>query len=188
MVERTDLPLFAWAAVRRRIAASLARRRIITTSAVGLVLLALPAALAPRPLLVWNATASAPIGLYWVRSPSGLVTGEAVVARLPPAARALAARRQYLPAGVPVVKRIAAIGDATICAVGTRLTIDGRLVAIRLVRDRAGRPLPGWQGCRRLGDAQVFLIGDGPDSFDSRYFGAVPRADLIGRAVLLWRR
>ncbi|TPG21775.1 S26 family signal peptidase [Sphingomonas koreensis] len=157
-------------------------------SASGFVLLALPAAPAPRPLLVWNTTASAPLGLYWVRSASGLVVGDPVVARLPPAARALAARRQYLPAGIPVVKRFAAIGGAIVCAVGTRITIDGRPVAIRLVRDRAGRALPGWEGCRRLANGQAFLIGDGPDSFDSRYFGAVPRADLIGRAVLLWRR
>lgn len=154
---------------------------------LGLGALALPRVLVSRPLLLWNATASAPIGLYRIGAPRGLATGDLVVAALPPAARALAARRRYLPAGVPVVKRIVATGGARMCAIGKRIMIDGGVVARRLPRDGAGRALPDWQGCRHLGKGQVFLIGDGPSSFDSRYFGAVPRANLIGRAVLLWR-
>jgi type IV secretory pathway protease TraF len=41
-----------------------------------------------------------------------------------------------------------------------------------------GRVLPTWRGCRVLHDGEFFVIGDTPDSFDSRYFGVV-RADQI---------
>ncbi|TIS13749.1 MAG: S26 family signal peptidase, partial [Mesorhizobium sp.] len=50
-----------------------------------------------------------------------------------------------------------------------------------------GRPLPWWNGCRALGDNEVFLLGsDKNRSFDSRYFGPVPTQNVIGRLVPLW--
>ena len=48
-------------------------------------------------------------------------------------------------------------------------------------------PLPRWQGCRRLGADELFLIAtDSAASFDSRYFGPVTRDRVIGRALPVW--
>lgn len=47
-------------------------------------------------------------------------------------------------------------------------------------RDGRGEPLPVWRGCRALGPAELFLLGDSPDSFDSRAFGPVDRSSVIG--------
>jgi len=45
--------------------------------------------------------------------------------------------------------------------------------------------MPSWQGCVTLADDQFFLIGDHPDSFDSRYLGPVHRALIIAKAIKL---
>lgn len=143
----------------------------------------------PRPRLIWNASASAPVGLYAVTAPGRPVGGEMVIAGLPDAMRRLAAERHYLPANVPLVKRVAAEPGDTVCARGAAIFINGRLIARRLPFDRAGRPLPWWHGCRTLRHGALFLLMTGSDaSFDGRYFGPTPPDLIIGKAHPLWVR
>ena len=155
--------------------------------AASMLLLA-GSAVAYRPLLLWNASASSPRGLYSVDAGPPR-KGEMAVAWAPPEARALAAMRHYLPATVPLVKRVAAVAPARVCASGRDIMIDGRPVARRRRSDGSRRPLPWWSGCRRLRAGELFLLSEGaPDAFDGRYFGPVPPSLVIGRAWLLWRR
>ena len=182
------LPLFAWAREQR---ARRARRRRQWRRALALVLivlaLLLTLALPPLPLLVWNASASAPIGLYAVAPGGKPARGQMVIARLPAKVRSLAARRRYLPSNVPLVKRAAAVAGDRVCAQGPLIIINERVVAARRRADVAGRPLPQWQGCRRLVEGEVFLLmAETPDSFDGRYFGVSAPIDLIGRATPVW--
>lgn len=139
----------------------------------------------PTPILLWNASASMPVGLYAVWPAGSAGRGDVVVARLPDGPRRLAAHRGYLPSAVPVIKRIVAAYGDRVCARGDLLWVGGRLAAAREGADAAGRPLGGWQGCRMLGD-EVLLLGDSARSFDSRYFGPIGRKLIIGRARLLW--
>ena len=61
------------------------------------------------PKLIWNASASTPIGLYSVdRSPRLDVTDLVAVAAPEPLATFLA-ERGYLPRGVPLMKRVAGL-------------------------------------------------------------------------------
>jgi conjugative transfer signal peptidase TraF len=141
------------------------------------------------PRLIWNASASAPVGLYWMSAPDALRPGDLVIARPPRAVRALAARRRYLPLNVPLVKRIAAGPGAEICALGDRLFRDGAPLVVRRATDAAGRPMPWWSGCVTLGVGQYLLVMAGvPASFDGRYFGPSDRRDILGRATPLWTR
>jgi conjugative transfer signal peptidase TraF len=165
-----------------------ARRRI------GLLALAVIAA-APAaasalwkapPVLVWNASASVAVGLYAVLHDRPVRTGDVVVAGIPRRASPLAASRRYIPADVPLVKRIAAGRLDRVCARGPNIWVNGLPVAVRLRLDRAGRPMPWWSGCRTLGKGQILLLGDSPSSFDGRYFGISSTEDLVGRAKLLW--
>ena len=56
-----------------------------------------------------------------------------------------------------------------------------------LERDRIGRDLPVWEGCRVIGDGEIFLMnGQVRDSLDGRYFGPIPANSIIGRALPLW--
>lgn len=166
--------------------------RLVGRWAIGCVglILALGAtwATAPRPRLVWNASASAPIGLYAVGDATGLARGDMVIVRLPGEFRMFAARRHYLPANVPLVKRVAAVPGDKVCAVGTRVFVNGQLVASRLSRDGAGRVMPRWTGCVWLADGRYFLLmAESEASFDGRYFGISEASDIVGRARLLWR-
>ncbi|WCM26303.1 S26 family signal peptidase [Sphingomonas sp. QA11] len=185
----SEAPLLAWGEARHSHRLEQLRRlRLGILGGAGLVLLAAPPVYAPAPRLVWNASASAPTGLYWVWPGDAPARGEMAVARVPQRWRMVAARRHYLPANVPLVKRVAAARGALVCADGPRITVDGGLVAIRLARDPSGRPLPWWRGCRRLGAGEYLLLTDARGAFDGRYFGISTRAELVGRARLIWRR
>jgi conjugative transfer signal peptidase TraF len=151
----------------------------------GVALLGLSALPQGRPWLVWNASASAPIGLYRVVA-GPVERGDWVLVRPPEDVVVLAAERGYLPLGVPLVKRVAARAGDAVCARMGVLFINGQEVARPLVRDRAGRPMPRWRGCRSLGAEEIFLLLPPPDSFHSRYFGPVPRTLVIGRLTPLW--
>lgn len=153
-----------------------------------LSVLATSASLVPTPRLVWNASASAPIGFYW-RVAGAPSRGDLVLARAPLWARRLAAEHRYLPRNVPIIKRVAAVAGDVVCASGNTISINGRVVVHRLASDRSGRPLPQWDGCETLGAGEFFLLmADVPDSFDGRYFGVTERRDIIGRLVPLWTR
>jgi conjugative transfer signal peptidase TraF len=177
--------------MRRRLYRGSRRRRSSRALVFGvtvLSVLATSASLVPTPRLIWNVSASAPIGFYW-RVAGRPSHGDLVLARAPHWARRLAAERGYLPLNVPIVKRVAAVAGDVVCASGDAIFIDGRLIAHRLNSDRMGRPLPQWEGCETLGAGEFFLLmADAPDSFDGRYFGTTERHDIIGRLVPLWTR
>lgn len=183
-----DAPLLAWG---EALHASQTRRRLRRAGlgiAAGTLALGLTIVFPPAPRLVWNASASAPVGLYYV-SPGGPVTsGDMVIAQLPEPWRGLAAQRHYLPVGVPLVKRVAAAAGDEVCALGPRIFVNGRGAIERRVADPHGRVLPWWSGCVRLGGRQLFLLTERPDSFDGRYFGVTEAHEVVGKAVLLWRR
>jgi conjugative transfer signal peptidase TraF len=164
-----------------------ARPRIVLAIAgFGLGLIGFGTLARPAPWLVWNVSASAPIGLYHV-VPGSAARGDLVLAHAPESVRQLADERHYLPSKVPLVKRIAAARGDTVCAAGNAIFINGRLVAERLTTDRFERPLPNWSGCHLLENDKIFLLMEGvADSFDSRYFGPIPTAAIIGRLVPLW--
>jgi len=141
------------------------------------------------PLLLWNLSASAPEGLYQVVSAQPLRVGDIVISRVPGRYRALASARRYIAAGVPLVKRIAAGPGDQICALGDTLFLNGVRLVERRRTDGAGRSMPAWQGCVRLGADDYFLLmASKPLSFDGRYFGITGRHDIIGKARLLWAR
>lgn len=184
-----DTPLLDWGEARHSHRLERLRRlRLAILGGAGLVLLVAPPVYGPAPRLVWNASPSAPIGLYWVWPGDAPARGEMAIAWAPQRWRTLAAERHYIPVNVPLVKRVAALRGDLACASGPRVWVNGMPVATRLARDPSGRPLPWWEGCRRLGPSEYLLLMDAPGSFDGRYFGISTRADLVGRARLLWRR
>lgn len=131
------------------------------------------------PRLLINETASAPRGLY-VRTAAaaGAKVGDRVAIAQPPQAR------RYLsdlgvPHAQPLLKRVVAAEGSFACARDGRLVWPGGSVTA-LARDRRGRPLVAWSGCRVLAAGELLVIGDTPHSFDSRYFGPVRVAAVLG--------
>ncbi|WP_448662488.1 S26 family signal peptidase [Sphingomonas sp. CJ20] len=163
------------------------RAGLFLVGACAIGALVAPAVHRPVPRLVWNASASIPVGLYAARVPSRLRVGDLVAAEAPASVAALAAERGYLPRGVPLLKHVAALGGQRICRTGMTLTVDGRRVAEARARDRLGRPLPRWRGCRTLAPGEVLLLNArAADSFDGRYFGPVPARRVIALLAPLW--
>jgi conjugative transfer signal peptidase TraF len=141
----------------------------------------------PRPILVWNATASAPRGLYCIAPLTGLQAGDLVLVQPDPASAALYAERGYLPLGVPLLKRVGALGGMRVCEDSGDVTIEGRHVANALPNDGRGRPMTSWSGCRALSKGEFFALNaDAPTSLDGRYFGPSPLSSAIGRAIPIW--
>jgi len=143
----------------------------------------------PLPRVIWNASASAPIGLYRIHPDRDPPTG-ALVAVAPPdrLARWLSARG-YLPEGLPLLKHVAAKAGQRVCRVGDAVSVDAQPVAIARARDGQGRPLPVWRGCYTLKTGEVLLLNPAhPNSLDGRYFGPLPASAVIGRATPLHLR
>ncbi|WP_337190896.1 S26 family signal peptidase [Qipengyuania algicida] len=158
---------------------------LVAGAAAAAALLSVAAPL-PR-VLVWNVTASVPTGLYHIGDPAGLHIGERVALDPPPGLRDYLAERGYLPAGVPLIKEVAALPGDTVCRNGLAITINGSLAGRARTRDRRGRVLPAWHGCRTVAHREIFLMNlRAPDSFDGRYFGPLPRDRVIGRARPVW--
>jgi conjugative transfer signal peptidase TraF len=166
---------FAWKTLAAMSAASLS--------------LALTAVSHPEPVLLWNTTASAPIGLFHLGHIGRPKLGELVAARPPEPLASWFDQAGYLPRGVPLVKHIAAVAGQRVCRSGDILAIDGRPVVRARARDRFGRQLPAWRGCYRLGAGDVLLLNAAvPDSLDGRYFGPSRASDLLGRVTPIWTR
>ena len=150
---------------------------------VGALLMWAPVDLPLPTLLVWNASASAPIGLYRVNPLAPLRTGDRVVVDPPAPVADFLAARGYLPRRVPLIKAIAAMAPAQVCRDGQAVSVDGRIVAFARSRDRRGRALPTWSGCHDLVADEVFLLtAEASDSLDGRYFGATSKAAIRGVA------
>jgi conjugative transfer signal peptidase TraF len=163
------------------------RASFLAVSLLAVVGLGLPTLAKPAPRLVYNASASAPLGIYRHIAADRLDRDDLVLAHLPESAARLAADRHYLPLSVPLVKRVAGLAGDLVCADSGIVVINERIVAETLLIDRADRPLPTWRDCRTLADDEVFLlVADVPASFDGRYFGPTPSAAIIGRLVPLW--
>jgi len=95
--------------------------------------------------------------------------------------------RLGMPDDILLLKRVAAVEGDAVCDEGGTVRTPGRQV-LRLDRDRQGAVLPAWSECRLLERDELFLLGDTPESFDSRYFGPVRKGEAKGvyQEVLTW--
>jgi conjugative transfer signal peptidase TraF len=157
-----------------------------TTFAVAAALVS-TIALEPLPLYIWNASASVPIGLYSLRSAKRFHVTELVAVEPPEPLATFLDLNGYLPVGVRMLKRILALPGQTVCRMDLTISVDNIAVGEAKDRDGQGRPLPRWQGCRVVGDGELFLMNwQSDDSLDGRYFGFLPASAVIGRALPVW--
>ncbi|HCT5047548.1 TPA: S26 family signal peptidase [Pseudomonas aeruginosa] len=173
------------------------RARIVLAglAACGLAALAWASFVQPLPRLIYNPSDSVAVGWYRVDPlhhrpgslPRLLSVDSIVLTTLPPDAASLSAQRGYLPARVPLLKRVGAVAPQQVCVFDALVWIDGVPVAAVRPADRLGRPLPSWSQCRQLRPGELFLLSStNPASFDSRYFGPVSASAVIGVARPVW--
>src|SRR5262245_6851291 len=79
----------------------------------------------PPPILVLNASESVPMGLYRVRPIGKLAVTNLAVALPPEPLATLLAEKDYLPRGVPLIKRVLALPGQTVCRRMLAIVVDG---------------------------------------------------------------
>ena len=97
-------------------------------------------------------------------------------------ARRFVAPGSCLGGSVPLAKRVAAIGPIA-CAAQEGLKLDNELLPWPVLPEALG--LPRFSACGRAPKDCVFVVGDTPDSIDSRVFGCVFPSQVRDRLVPL---
>jgi conjugative transfer signal peptidase TraF len=142
-----------------------------------------------------NVSASLPLGAYLITQET-VVRGQLVAVCLPEPVARFGWERGYIGAGLcpglyqAVLKRVAACGGDVVDIQPQEVRVNGEPIANSATRDvdSAGRPLPHvpW-GSVTIREGEVWLISNyAPNSWDSRYFGAVPEAHIFATARPLW--
>jgi conjugative transfer signal peptidase TraF len=162
-------------------------RIILALMCSGAAAAAVPPRIGAAPGLVWNVSASVPIGLYLVTPPDRLRVTDLVVVEPPREVADFLAERSYLPRSVPLLKRVLALPRQTVCRRNLTIIVDGIEVGAARESDHLERALPVWQGCRLIADDMIFVMNwQSPNSLDGRYFGPIPITSVVGRATPLW--
>lgn len=143
-----------------------------------------------------NFTPSVPVGLYFYE-PGAVKRGDIVQVCLPMqlAAFSLAMKYDYPVVGpcasgvAPLVKVLAALPGDDVAIEERTLRVNGApwpMSQIRSIDSRGRRVtmrLP--IGAYRIAPAHMLLLGLHPDSWDGRYFGALPSSAVTGRWIPL---
>ena len=155
-----------------------------------------------HPLAIWNVSGSMPEGLYLRTSAGTLRDGDVVAVCLSDVAHrhieVMALARHYVGPDrlgacsyrgqrfAPLVKRIVAVPGQDVVIGRRGIFVNGHLQAqsVPLKADSAGRALPQISFSGRLAAGTYVVMGENPLSYDSRYFGPIPRSDVLER---LWK-
>lgn len=138
-----------------------------------------------------NATPSYPLGLWRIEAlgrPPAIGDLVFICPPLTPAI-AMAFERGYIRRGLcpgrlsPLIKLVVAAEGQSV-DIGVHVSVEGRQLAHSEVHrvDAEGRALVAWRG-GVLPPGYLYLHSDFAGSYDSRYFGPIPAAGLLGRAI-----
>lgn len=156
---------------------------LVRTAVVTAVVTTLVCAVASR--LIYNRTASLPLGWYWVEG-GAPERGDLVALRVPASVERIVKERRYLPEGAFLVKTVVAMEGDEVCSRDGVFVVNGKALGRVLDHDSEGRDLPQAEVCGRVGPREVYVGSEHPQSFDSRAFGAVAAQDIKGKVKRLW--
>lgn len=91
--------------------------------------------------------------------------------------------------GTKMLKYLRAVpGDDVEIRDNDQIFINGEASewGLSLAPQKLGQPSSNFHGRTKLRDGQYWFLGTSPQSFDSRYWGAVKRENIIGRAYPLF--
>jgi type IV secretory pathway protease TraF len=109
--------------------------------------------------VIYNASDSMPRDRYLAGLPAVPVVGRPVLLRLPADAVACVAKRRYLPADVPMLKRVAVVATRSVSPCEGVLRTDGAPGGLVRLHDGEHRTLDAWTQRRRLRQDEVFAFG-----------------------------
>jgi conjugative transfer signal peptidase TraF len=149
----------------------------------------LPTVVGQRVIVI-NTSPSVEPGLY-VRCASEPAVGRIVDFRIPDRAKHYVLARTNQPSDDwYILKPIVAGPGDRVNTTGSFLIINGRWIApMPPGHDSTGRSLPVWRENRVLGPDEFFVFSARiPNSFDSRCYGPIRRAQIeaVRRALITW--
>ena len=157
---------------------------MIITGAV--VMTTAQVAFPPQPVLLYNPSASAPVGFYRLHKNNLPGLNAQVAAYAPEWARKLADERGYLPYDYPLIKTVLAVEGDEICYHKNGVSVPKHADISRQSQDALGRDMPAPSGCVTLKLDEYFLVSpDVQTGFDSRYFGPVTLDNILGEVEYL---
>lgn len=82
---------------------------------------------------------------------------------------------------LPLIKRVAAVAGDRVEVKDDGVYVNGERIpnSMPLERDSIGRSLPRLRGAWMLGAGEIWVAGEHPQSFDSRYFGPISTSALL---------
>src|SRR5699024_8717360 len=104
---------------------AMTRRRTLTVTALAAISVAAASAVDWPVKLIWNATASAPIGFYIIAPADALDVPKLVAVMPPEPLAAFMAERGYIARGVPLLKRVLGLPGQRVCRTGRTITVNG---------------------------------------------------------------
>lgn len=138
-----------------------------------------------RGTLAINVSESLPMGIFVQAGTADLNRGDLVLFHNE-RADSLGNLRGYTRKGSLLGKRIAALpGDHLIA--GERVFVNGKpLSGPARKRDSQGRPMQRYRYSGVVPQGMVFVLGDTPGSFDSRYYGLIRTTDITNTLHPIW--
>ena len=160
-------------------------RRKIGIIATFLLLYLLVKELSSR-YFVLNLSPSMEKGIYLLKEIDELKKGDVVVLNIPLNIKETLYSREYLPRNIKtLLKEVVAVEGDSIKVDCNKLYINGEFKGDIAEVDTKGRELVSFVKDGVLKSGEVFLLGKGKNSFDSRYFGAVEKNEILKKTILI---
>ncbi|MGL4976791.1 MAG: signal peptidase I [Cetobacterium sp.] len=136
--------------------------------------------------LVINLSPSMEKGIYLLKDIKKLKKGDVVLLSIPKNTEKIIYSRKYLPQNIKtLLKQVVAVEGDLIEIADNKLYINGSYVKDLSSKDSRGRVLETFVTNGKLKKDEFFLLGTKENSYDSRYFGAVNRVEILKQAILL---
>ena len=115
----------------------MSRRRILAVTLLAVIGIAATSAADMPTKLLWNATASAPVGFYTIEPADRIEVPELVAVRPPEPLAGFMVERGYVGRGVPLLKRVVGLPGQRVCRTGR--AVIGRARPLWTDEDGDGR-------------------------------------------------
>lgn len=160
---------------------------IVSLMAIGHLVLGMGWVKPPKNFIVFNKTESLPPGYYVAVPMNEIHTGDLVVFDLPEDMKCYAVDRGWMGADEPLLKKVGAVEGDTFQVDDRFFSINGKYVGPIFNKDSQGLPMPKkLRGSFEVPKGYILPIAPRrPNSFDGRYFGAVPLSSVKAKVIPL---
>lgn len=135
---------------------------------------------------VLNLSPSMEKGIYLLKDIDELKKGDVVVLNIPLNIKETLYSRGYLPKNIKtLLKEVVAVEGDCVEVVHNKIYINGEFKGDITEVDSKGRELVSFVKDGVLKSGEVFLLGRGKNSFDSRYFGVVKKSEILKKTILI---